>query len=264
MRAWRNTVVRFGLLSVPVSLSPLVGGSPVEGHTYGMEDGKRVARAWTTDGTTIIPNDETETRYSSPDRDPVALDIVVQGTTGIDLEAAVHVGDVDASLYDSSYAVNPGKDAPRSLATLAAVLRDSGTILVGTARFTESASAKSVVLRWSPLTKGVVLETLHPLARVRVDEARKAASEDEPTKAEYVQGETFVQSLPDILPTLVVQDERDAKILEALAALPVETIPEDDETKDATEIVSDFVSAGYEAAKAKREAKDAEDATVAS
>jgi non-homologous end joining protein Ku len=249
MRAWRNTVVRFGILSIPLSLSPLVGDGDKSGHKYDPATGERVRQAWTTDGTTIVP--EPETRYDVPDGDPVALDLTLSGETGIDLEAALHIGDVDASLFDSSYACNPTKDAPRSLATLAAVLRDSGTILVGTARFTESASAKSVVLRWSPLTKGVVLETLSPLERVRIEEATKESADlAEPTAAEYKQAVAFVESLPDVLPTLVVADERDAKIREEIAALAIPEVRAAKEDADAIASTADtleaFVRDGYE------------------
>lgn len=264
MRAWRNTVVRFGLLTVPVSLSPLVQKDGESGHTYDVATGERVSRAWTVNGKDIVP--ETETRFDIPDGDPVALDIRVQGETGIDIEAAVHIGDVDASLYDSSYACNPTKDAPRQLATLLAVLRDSGRILVGRARFTESASAKSVVLRYSPLTKGIVLETLSPLERVRIEAARKIVADlPSPSSAELVQGTTFVDSLPDALPALIVVDERDEAIRSAVAAvvagalspeIPEDDAPSDAEIQDAGAVVAE----AYEAA--KRSKQESEIATL--
>ncbi len=265
MRAWRNTVVSFGMMSFPVSLSPLVGKSPTEGHRYDPATGERVRQTWTVDGESIVQ--ETETRYDVPDSDPIPVDVALHGDTGVTLEAAVHIGDVDASLYDSSYAVNATKDAPKAVATLAAVLRDSGTILVGRARFTESLSAKSVVLRWSPLTKGVVLETLHPLERVRVDDARSESDSLEiPSPAEVLQGSAFVESLPTDLPELLVADERDEAIRGEIASY-VASLSEDvpsvetddgDEIEETAAAVSAFVQDGYDAAVARR----SEDATV--
>lgn len=262
MRTWRNTVVRFGLLVVPVALSPLVGGAEYEGQTTEIATGERVRRAWTTNGKDIIPNEETETRYPRPDGDPVALDVAISGETGIDVEAALHIGDVDAGLFDSSYAANPSKDAPRAFAALLSVLRDDGRILVGRARFTESASAKSVVLRYSSLTKGIVLETLSPLARVRIADARKETEGiADATEAEIVQARTFLDSLPDVLPDLIVHDERDEAIRGALAALASASSEDEDIVSDEIEATADLVDAvvrgGYEAAKRKR-AKDAE------
>lgn len=260
MRTWRNMVVRFGLLSVPVALSPLVGKpKDTEGHTF-TKDGERVRRAWTVDGTKIVPDEDTETRFERPDGDPVALEIAISGETGIDIEAALHIGDVDASLFDSSYACNPTKDGAKSLATLLSVLRDSGRVLVGRARFTESASAKSVVLRYSPLTKGIVLETLAPLERVRIEAARKIVAElPTPSASEIKQGASFVDSLPDVLPALVVVDERDEAIRGALAALTDGLVPAltpSDIPEDAdADMVADFVRSGYEAAKARKDAE---------
>jgi non-homologous end joining protein Ku len=256
VRTWRNTVVRFGLLSVPVALSPLVKDKGEEGHRYDVATGERVRQAWTVDGKSIVPNDETETRYDVPDGDPVAVAVAISGTTGIDIEAAVHIGDVDASLFASSYACNPSKDSPRSLATLARVLQESGRILVGRARFTESASERSVVLRYSPLTKGVVLETLAPLERVRIQEARDAVGDETPSAAEIAQGTTFLDSLPDVLPTLLVADERDEIIRASVSAHAAGDMPGEWTDEDVASTVADFVQSGYDEARARKEAEE--------
>lgn len=215
MRVWRNTVVRFGMLAVPVGLSPLVGKG-IEGHRYDAATRERVRQSLVRpDGTA---SDETITLYDVPDADPIACDAAIDGETGITLEACVPIGFIDPALYDAGYVLTPSKDAPKGLATLAAVLRDSGSTLVGTARFTATTSAKSVVLRWSSLVGGIVLHTLFALDRVRIGDALGVtASLPIPSLIEYSQGEAFVGTLPDAFSPLVT-DERDAAIRAAIDA----------------------------------------------
>lgn len=228
MRVWRNTVVRFGMLAVPVGISPLVGKG-AEGHLYDAETRERVRQTFVRpDGTAC---ESTVTLYDVPDAEPIEVSAAIRGAVGVDLEGCVPIGTVDPSLYDSAYVLTPAKDAPSALATLAAVLRDSGSVLVGRARFTESTSAKSVVLRWSPLVGGIVLHTLHALDRVRIEEAKSVtASLPIPALAEYTQGEAFVAALPDAF-SPIATDDRDAAIRAAVLAAKGTEESTEEETK---------------------------------
>lgn len=215
MRVWRNTVVRFGMLAVPVGLSPLVSKG-IGGHLYDRESRERLSMAMVRpDGT---KSEDTVTLYDVPDGEPIEVAPTIEGETGIDLSGCVPIGEVSPSLYDAAYVLIPAKDAPKGLATLAAVLRDSGSTLVGTARFGKSDSAKSVVLRWDALVGGIVLHTLYALDRVRVADALAVTSSlPIPALAEYSQGEAFVGTLPDTF-SPIVTSERDAAIRAAIDA----------------------------------------------
>jgi non-homologous end joining protein Ku len=194
LKAWRNTTVRFGLVTVPVAVAPAkTDKMSVAAHRYS-EDGQRAKQAWTVDGETILA--ETKMLY---DVDGEPVEIVppeLDGDKGIDLQAFAPTAGIDPLLYDSAYCVFPAKGSGKALGAIAKLLRDNpAMVLAGTARFTDR--PRSVVLRWSEAAGAIVLHTLAYTARVRFAEMR-AASEalEDPDAVTLAQGETLVASLP--------------------------------------------------------------------
>lgn len=258
MRAWRNTLMRFGLVAIPVSLAPAVAKASVSAHRYDADTLKRVRQAWVNDEGELVA--ETAMLYDRGEGlDPVAVELdPIEGEREIALAGFIATDAVDPLLYDQAYALNPGKGGEDGLGLVAAILRESHglMILVGEARFTER--PVSVAIRYSPTASGLVLHTLHPTARVRWAEMRKAAEAMRDPSAELLaQGELLTEALPSTFTPLDV-DPREAALIEALA----DTMPEgrvlEAEVAPTAKAILDTLKADLEAkakGKTKGEAK---------
>ena len=269
MKAWRNTVLRFGLVSVPVSVSPAKTDKPSVGaHHYDPATRERARQSWTIDGETVLP--ETVLLY---DVDGEAVEIpaprvgndgrVLDGADEDDpkeivLEAFLDAGDIDPLLYDSSYCLFPGKGGAE-FGAVVGMLRGSGKVLAGTARFTDR--PRSVVLRYCEAAGSVVLHTLTFTSRVRFAAMSTAAGEIKtPSEAATAQALALASALPKSWTPLDV-DALESATLAALAAVKPEADIAEVATTDAdilatlrgdVEAMRDEAPTTSGAAKAKR------------
>jgi non-homologous end joining protein Ku len=218
MKAWRNVLLRFGMVAVPVAISPAkVSGAEIESHRYG-PSGERIRQAWTEDGATILDPSEIVSRFAAPSGEAVEIERPeIPGENGIDLTALVASSSVDPLFYDAAYALNAGKGGGRPFAALAAALEDRpGACLVGTARFTDR--PRDVLIRYSPETDSLVLHTLSFGAKVRAEEmTAEAAKLPAPEAADIAAASSFLDSLPGDF-NLTREDPMDVAIRDALAA----------------------------------------------
>lgn len=255
MKAWRNTVVRFGLVNVPIAIAPLANdtGAGVESHRFEIATGEQVKQAWTTDGKTLIPRDATETRYVLPNGDAVACEAPeLEGAKGVELLALVD--DYPAELVDAAYAAWAGKGGASSYDALRDALHESGRVLVGVGRFTDR--PRPVVIKTTADGAGLVLLVLKYAAQVREGAVREAWAESEgaSSEAERAQARTFLASLPAKAEGLPTSDPMSDAILEALrrdyaSAFMIAEAPETDADILAT------LRADVDAPKAKRRTK---------
>lgn len=218
VKAWRNVLIRFGLVNIPVSLAPAkVSAAEVETHRYG-PDGERVRQAWIDSAGNIV--ESPASLYDTP-AGPVDIPRPeIPGDPGIDLEALVPVADVDPILYDAAYAIWPGKGGDRSFSALAAFMEDRPrAALTGTARFTDR--PRDVLIRYVPALDALILHTLTFGAKLRAAEIEaKAAAVPMADPADVAAAETFLDALPGTW-TPTDRDPMDDAILAALeAAVP--------------------------------------------
>jgi non-homologous end joining protein Ku len=198
MKAWRNTLLRFGLVAVPVSLTPAKSDrSAVSAHRYAAgADGAlvRAKQAWTIDGETLAA--ETVLAYDV-DGEAVEIDAPeIDGAKGIELAAYVDAATIDPLFYDSAYCLFPGDGGAEGLGLIASILRGTPMMLAGTARFTDR--PRSVVIRWSDAAQSLILHTLTFTSRVRFAEMLNAsAALVPPPPALVAQAGILTGALPD-------------------------------------------------------------------
>jgi non-homologous end joining protein Ku len=223
MKAWRNVLLRFGVVAIPVGISPAKSDKPsISAHRFA--NGERARQAWTIDGESIV---ETSLLY---DVDGAAVEIdaprvgndgrVLEGSESDDpseivLSAWTESAAIDPLLYDASYCVMAGKGGADGMGLVAKILRDDPSrVLAGVARFTDR--PRSVVLRWSEAAGSVVLHTLTYAARVRFEGMRKASeSFADPSPELEAQAALFTASLPSAF-TPLDSDPLEAAVINAL------------------------------------------------
>ena len=184
MRAWRNVLLRFGMVNVPLSLAPAArSGAEVEAHRYA--GGERVKQAWTLDGETILQPDEIRKAYETPGGLVEIEAPEIPGDNGLEIEGLVPFSTISPAAYDTTYAAFPGKGGERSYAALSAVLEDRpGAALVGRLRVTDRPRDCAVV--FDPETEALLVVVLHYAAKVRYSEIRAAAERAGAAKPEDV------------------------------------------------------------------------------
>ena len=214
MKAWRNTLLRFGLVAVPVSLTPAKSDkSAVTAHHYDPVTKSRASQAWTVDGETILP--ETSMFYDVGGV-PVAADVDENYTKEITLEGFVSEGTIDPLFYDAAYCLFAGKGGEDGLGLIARVLRDNAFMtFAGTAVFTDR--PRSVVIRWSDAAGCLILHTLTFTSRVRFADMRTAAEGlAEPSAELLAQAGMLTDALPSTFLPLD-EDAHERAIVSALA-----------------------------------------------
>lgn len=213
LKSWRNCVLRFGLVAVPVSLIPAKDADKLSRHRYDRESGARVSQAWTADGETLAA--DTFLAYDV-DGTPVEVDVRDDGSDkGIVLSAFVSEGTIDPLFYDSAFVLFAGKDGADGLGVLASVLRENVFMMfAGSARFTDR--TRSVVIRWSESAGCLVLHTLTFSAAIRFASFMIAAETlTTPDDALRAQGAMFADTLPETF-VPADSDPLEAAILDAL------------------------------------------------
>jgi len=214
LKAWRNTVLRFGAFTIPASLIPAKDSDSLTRHRYDRATSARVRQAWTADGENIAA--ETFLAFDV-DGTPVEVEVPDDGSAKeITLRAFVSEGTLDPVFYEDAYVVFGGKVGADGLAAVAQVLRDNPFMMfAGSARFTDR--TRDIVLRWSEGTGCLVLHTLTFASRIRFASFRIAA-ETLPTPDEVAvrQAETLTDALPDSF-VPADADPLEALVLEALA-----------------------------------------------
>lgn len=222
MKAWRNTLLRFGLVNVPVSLTPAKSDtSAISAHHYDAATRQRAFQAWTTDGENILP--ETTLFYDDETGNPAvrAADVIVPDfAKEITLQAFCGEGTIDPLFYDSAYCLFPAKGGAEGLGLVADILReDTSMMFAGEAVFTDR--PRSVVIRWSDAAGCLILHTLTFVSRVRFADMQSAADGLViPSDAVREQASLLTAALPDTF-TPLDTDAREQAIADALtAALP--------------------------------------------
>lgn len=196
LRAWRNTLLRFGAFgNVPISLAPAKRDKPAtERHHYDPATMTRAKQGYTIDGATVLP---ATTLAYDVDGEAVVLDPAptVEADKGVSLSAYVAESAIDPMLYDACYVVWAGKGGDAGLAAIVAMLRAApDMMLAGEAVFTDR--PRSIVLRWSDACGALLLHTLSFTSRV--DFAGMAtASYDDATPAATAQAIALVSALDD-------------------------------------------------------------------
>jgi DNA end-binding protein Ku len=131
--------ISFGLVTVPVRLSPAVRRQSVSFHQLHASDGARVQhRRFCSEEEREIPNEEIVRGYeleggryvTVTDEELERLD--PDRTHTIDIERFVEIGEIDPMLYDSSYyAIPDGEVAVKPYDLLRRAMDESGRVAIG-------------------------------------------------------------------------------------------------------------------------------------
>jgi len=192
--------IRFGLVNIPVRLSPAIRPDDVAFHLlHAKDDGRiRFKRVCAADGAEVRPEEIVKAYEVSRGRlvrvSPEELDSLHPKTVrAIDLDAFVPLADVDPAFFDGSYFVAPDEGAGRAYALLEGAMRQAGRVAVG--RMVMRTRPTTCLLRTT--ADGLVLATLRYAASMAVRERTDlpTAADAQPSPRELEMAGQHVASL---------------------------------------------------------------------
>lgn len=201
-RASANLTVGFGMVNVPIALSPLADtGRPVSGKYVCPQHGPNLSQRYLcSEGTKqehLLAQKEQVTAYEHPDKpgefvvvDPAVLAEIADERSGrIELEMFVPISSVDSVYFgDKTYLCWPQKGGEEAFDVLATGLRDQERAAVATVVLTKQ--TVTLVIRWSPATETLVAHVCRFHEQVRwanVEMVREAANSRKEPPAIYIE-----------------------------------------------------------------------------
>ncbi|HEV7918833.1 MAG TPA: Ku protein [Solirubrobacterales bacterium] len=218
---WEGSI-SFGLVHIPIGLSTTSSSKRIRFHQLHDEDGVRIRQA------RMCPAHGEEVPYEhivkgyeiAPDRyvviTPEELDsLEPERSRTIELEKFVQIDDIDPMYFDSSYYVNPKKNAAKPYELLRDAMKEADR--AGVARFVMR-SKEYLVALW-PRGDHLVLSTLKFSDEIVDPEPVAPGKEDKPRrKGELAAAQQLIEALADEFDPTEYHDEYRERVMELIEA----------------------------------------------
>src|SRR4051794_22678362 len=216
---WNGTVT-FGLINVPVKLFSAIESQTVHFHEVHVEDGARIEhRRFCAKEDKQVPYEEVVKGYEVSGSEYVVLEkdeitaAAGEGSHVIEVDAFVHVGEVDPVFYEKSYYLGAGSDGGDAYRLLHDALERTGRAALG--RFTFHNREYLAAIR--PLGDVLALHTMRfadelvPAGDVDVEPPQQA-----PSGREVEMADRLLESLHEAFRPERYHDEYREAVLEVI------------------------------------------------